>query len=146
MKLLNRETLHMSVNINEIQTLQSKYFLLNIHVSWLHLGGCKSFLCYVCSLIFLSLWWAIKWTWEEDKFQYTIYGTKIDRENSLSIMHILLENFFENYFYTKKSLFWTRLYVWLYLMNQVTLHKHDMVSILNHTLYLGVKDSFLRRF
>lgn len=52
MKLLNRETLHMSVNINKIQTLQSKYFLLNIHVSWLHLGGCKSFLCYVCSLIF----------------------------------------------------------------------------------------------
>lgn len=89
MKLLNRETLHMSVNINKIQTLQSKYILLNIHVSWLHLGGCKSFLCYVC-----SLWW----TWEEDKFQYTIYGTKKDRENSLSIMHILLENFFENSF------------------------------------------------
>lgn len=92
MKLLNRETLHMSVNINKIQTLQSKYFLLNIHVSWLHLGGFKSFLCYVCSLIFLSL------NMEEDKFQYTIYGTKIDRENSLSIMHILLENFFENSF------------------------------------------------
>lgn len=55
MKLLNRETLHMSVNIDKIQTLQSKYFLLNIHVSWLHLGGCKSFLCYVCSLVFLSL-------------------------------------------------------------------------------------------
>lgn len=47
MKLLDRETLHMSVNINKIQTLQSKYFLLNIHVSWLHLGAKGVSLFYV---------------------------------------------------------------------------------------------------